>query len=51
MTDATYGDYSTVALALEFADGVVGTMLGSYDTLLRLPRLASSSRSTAPPVA
>jgi len=32
MTDATYGDWSTVALALEFANGAVGTMLGSYDS-------------------
>jgi predicted dehydrogenase len=37
MTDATYGDYSTIALALELADGVVGTMLGSYDTSYAYP--------------
>jgi predicted dehydrogenase len=32
MTDVTYGDWSTVALALEFANRAVGTMLGSYDS-------------------
>lgn len=32
MTDATYGDWSTVALALEFQNRAVGTMLGSYDS-------------------
>lgn len=32
MTDMTYGAFSTVALALEFAGGAVGTLLGSYDT-------------------
>lgn len=37
MTDATYGDYSTVALALEMADGVVATMLGSYDSSYAYP--------------
>ncbi|TDE94273.1 Gfo/Idh/MocA family oxidoreductase [Occultella glacieicola] len=37
MTDATYGDYSTIALALELADGVVATMLGSYDTSYAYP--------------
>ncbi|CAM3629604.1 Gfo/Idh/MocA family protein [Occultella aeris] len=37
MTDATYGDYSTIALALELADGVVGTMLGSYDSSYAYP--------------
>lgn len=37
MTDATYGDYSTVALALELADGVVATMLGSYDSSYAYP--------------
>ncbi|MEQ1734955.1 MAG: Gfo/Idh/MocA family oxidoreductase [Rhodoglobus sp.] len=32
MTDMTYGAFSTVAIALEFAGGGVGTMLGSYDS-------------------
>lgn len=37
MTDATYGDYSTVALALEFENKAVGTMLGSYDSSYAYP--------------
>jgi predicted dehydrogenase len=37
MTDATYGDYSTVALALEFRNRAVGTMLGSYDSSYAYP--------------
>ena len=37
MTDATYGDWSTVAIALEFANGAVGTMLGSYDSSYTYP--------------
>jgi len=37
MTDKTYGDWSTVALALEFANGAVGTMLGSYDSSYAYP--------------
>lgn len=32
MTTMTYGAFSTVAIALEFASGAVGTMLGSYDS-------------------
>lgn len=32
MTDMTYGAFSTVAIALEFAGGGVGTTLGSYDS-------------------
>jgi predicted dehydrogenase len=32
MTNATYGAWSTVAIALEFDNGAVGTMLGSYDS-------------------
>ena len=32
MTDMTYGDWSTVALALAFESGAVGTMLGTYDS-------------------
>ena len=37
MTDITYGAYSTVAIALEFASGAVGTMLGSYDSSYAYP--------------
>ena len=37
MTDVTYGAYSTVAIALEFASGAVGTMLGSYDSSYAYP--------------
>jgi predicted dehydrogenase len=37
MTDKTYGDWSTVALALEFASRAVGTMLGSYDSSYAYP--------------
>jgi predicted dehydrogenase len=37
MTDATYGDFSTVALALEFQNRAVGTMLGSYDSSYAYP--------------
>ncbi|QOD93912.1 Gfo/Idh/MocA family oxidoreductase [Chryseoglobus sp. 28M-23] len=32
MTSMTYGAFSTVAIALEFASGAVGTMLGTYDS-------------------
>jgi predicted dehydrogenase len=32
MTDMTYGAFSTVAIALQFESGAVGTMLGSYDS-------------------
>ena len=32
MTNITYGAWSTIAVALEFASGAVGTMLGSYDS-------------------
>ncbi|MER3390333.1 MAG: Gfo/Idh/MocA family oxidoreductase [Microcella sp.] len=32
MASKTYGAFSTVAIALEFASGAVGTMLGSYDS-------------------
>ncbi len=32
LTDKTYGDWSTVAIAVEFANGAIGTMLGSYDS-------------------
>ncbi|GAB3837405.1 Gfo/Idh/MocA family protein [Kribbella italica] len=37
MTDQTYGAYSTVALALAFESGAVGTMLGSYDSSYAYP--------------
>jgi predicted dehydrogenase len=37
MTDMTYGDWSTLALALEFEGGAVGTMLGSYDSSYAYP--------------
>jgi predicted dehydrogenase len=37
MTDVTYGDWSTVAIALEFANRAVGTMLGSYDSSYAYP--------------
>ena len=32
MTNKTYGAWSTVAIALEFESGALGTMLGSYDS-------------------
>ncbi len=37
MTDMTYGDWSTVAIALAFDGGAVGTMLGSYDSSYAYP--------------
>jgi predicted dehydrogenase len=37
MTDKTYGAYSTVAIALQFASGAVGTMLGTYDSSYAYP--------------
>jgi len=37
MTDKTYGDWSTVAIALGFANRAVGTMLGSYDSSYAYP--------------
>jgi len=37
MTDKTYGDFSTVALALAFESGAVGTLLGSYDSSYAYP--------------
>ena len=36
-TDKTYGDWSTLAIALEFENGAVGTMLGSYDSSYAYP--------------
>ena len=32
MTNKTYGAWSTIAIAIEFANDAVGTMLGSYDS-------------------
>jgi predicted dehydrogenase len=37
MTDMTYGDWSTLALALSFESRAVGTMLGSYDSSYAYP--------------
>jgi predicted dehydrogenase len=37
MTDKTYGAYSTIAVALEFENGAVGTLLGSYDSSYAYP--------------
>lgn len=37
MTDLTYGAWSTVALALRFVSGAVGTLLGSYDSSYAYP--------------
>ncbi len=37
MTNMTYGAWSTIAIALEFASGAVGTMLGSYDSSYAYP--------------
>jgi predicted dehydrogenase len=37
MTNVSYGAYSTVAIALEFSSGAVGTMLGSYDSSYAYP--------------
>ncbi|MEU8222496.1 Gfo/Idh/MocA family oxidoreductase [Kribbella sp. NPDC048915] len=37
MTDKTYGAFSTVALALDFENRAVGTMLGSYDSSYAYP--------------
>jgi predicted dehydrogenase len=37
MTSITYGAFSTIAVALEFASGAVGTMLGSYDSSYAYP--------------
>jgi predicted dehydrogenase len=37
MTNMTYGAWSTIAVALEFASGAVGTMLGSYDSSYAYP--------------
>jgi myo-inositol 2-dehydrogenase / D-chiro-inositol 1-dehydrogenase len=37
MTDVTAGGYRTLALALHFANGAVGSLLGSYDTSYAYP--------------
>jgi predicted dehydrogenase len=37
MTDKTYGAFSTVAIALTFANGAIGTLLGSYDSSYAYP--------------
>ena len=37
MTDMTYGAFSTVAIALQFENGAVGSMLGSYDSSYAYP--------------
>jgi len=37
MTDKTGRDYSTMAVALRFANGAVGTLLGSYDSSYAYP--------------
>ena len=37
MTNKTYGAYSTVALALAFESGAVGTILGTYDSSYAYP--------------
>ena len=38
MTDKTGRGYSTTAIALEFENGAVGTLLGSYDSSYAYPR-------------
>jgi predicted dehydrogenase len=37
MTNKTHGPYTTVAIALEFANGAVGALLGSYDSSYAYP--------------
>lgn len=37
MTNKTHGTFTTLALALSFANGAVGTFLGSYDTSYAYP--------------
>ncbi len=37
MTNKTHGPYTTVALALEFDNGAVGTILGTYDASYAYP--------------
>jgi predicted dehydrogenase len=38
MTNKTQGAYSTLAVALEFANGAVGSLVGSYDSSYAYPR-------------
>jgi predicted dehydrogenase len=37
MTNKTHGPYTTVAIALEFANGAVGALVGSYDSSYAYP--------------
>ena len=37
MTNKTHGAYTTVAIALEFADAAVGSLVGSYDSSYAYP--------------
>jgi predicted dehydrogenase len=37
MTNMTHGPYTTAAIALEFANGAVGSLLGSYDSSYAYP--------------
>ena len=37
MTNKTHGSYTTVAIALEFADAAVGSLVGSYDSSYAYP--------------
>jgi predicted dehydrogenase len=37
MTNKTHGSYTSVAIALEFADGAVGSLVGSYDSSYAYP--------------
>ena len=37
MTNKTHGSYTTVAIALEFADSAVGSLVGSYDSSYAYP--------------
>jgi predicted dehydrogenase len=37
MTDITRGQYTTAAIALEFANGAVGSLLGTYDSSYAYP--------------
>ena len=37
MTNMTHGPYTTVAVALEFSNGAVGSLLGSYDSSYAYP--------------
>lgn len=38
MTNKTHGPYTSVAIALEFADGAVGSLVGTYDSSYAYPR-------------